>query len=49
MMAREMAEGVLDLHVPLDQASELERPEVNVPDSVVDFRTLTQSAEPPYT
>ncbi len=37
MMAREPAEGVFDLHVPLDEASKLERSEVHVPDAVVDF------------
>ena len=37
MMAREPAEGVFDLHVPLDEPTELERSEVHVPDSVVDF------------
>jgi len=37
MVARETAEGVLDLHVPLEEPPELERPEVHVPDAVVDF------------
>ena len=37
MMAREPAEGVLDFHVSFDQPTELERPEVHVPDAVVDF------------
>src|SRR2546427_12533388 len=37
MVARETAEGVLDLHVPLEQAPELERAEIYVPDSVVDL------------
>src|SRR5712692_3130297 len=37
MMAREPAEGVLDLHVSFDQAPELERSEVYVPDTVVDL------------
>jgi len=37
MVAHEPAELVLDLHVSLDQAAELERSEVNVPDSVVDL------------
>src|SRR3990172_3198350 len=37
MMTREPAEGVLDLHVPLEQTPELERAEVHVPDAVVDF------------
>jgi hypothetical protein len=35
MVARETAEGILDLHVPLEQAPELERAEVYVPDAVV--------------
>src|SRR2546422_8850011 len=37
MMTREPAEGIFDLHVPLEQAPELERPEVHVPDSVIDL------------
>ena len=35
MVARETAEGVLDLHVPLDEPPELERPEVHVPDAAI--------------
>jgi len=35
--APQSAELVLNLHVSLDKATELERPEVNIPDSVVDF------------